>query len=537
MRGWIWIVGALALAGSASALRAQGAAPAAPPVAAPIGPEVTLIGREGPLRVTGRIRGYDGDVYAIDTAHGALTLDAAAVTCEGAGCPDRPSIAIEGDGALAGVLMPALIEAFAARRGYASTREAMPDGGVAYRLEDGAESLRIALRRTGSEAALASLADGRADLALSMRAPRGAEVRAAREGGAGDIAEGMRRRVLALDALVPVVSPRNPVRALGLGELAALFSGEVADWAEVGGAPGPVALHLPEAGGQRGPGLRGQGDAPLGALALRGRDAPSGHGEPVAGRGARPGRARRRATLGDARLARPLALRGPCGLVVRADPDAVRAGDWPLTLPLGVHLPARPLPRLARELVAFATSPQAQRVVRRAGLLDQAPHEIPLGEQGDRLAAAILSATPRTSAATGSVADEGVPLAALRAAVADLRGLTRLTPTFRFERGVRLDAPSREAVERLAARIASGALDGRRLVFVGFGDATGSPERNLALSRRRAEAVLEAVRARLPARDGAPLLSALGHGEALPLACDDTALGRRLNRRVELWVE
>ena len=27
-----------------------------------------------------------------------------------------------------------------------------------------------------------------------------------------------------------------------------------------------------------------------------------------------------------------------------------------------------------------------------------------------------------------------------------------------------------------------------------------------------------------------------GFGEALPMACDETAVGRQLNRRVELWV-
>ena len=27
-----------------------------------------------------------------------------------------------------------------------------------------------------------------------------------------------------------------------------------------------------------------------------------------------------------------------------------------------------------------------------------------------------------------------------------------------------------------------------------------------------------------------------GFGEALPMACDETAIGRQLNRRVELWV-
>ncbi len=520
MRGRVWIAAAAAaaVAALARAASAEGAS------------EATLSARDGPMAVTGRILAYDGDAYRIDTPHGPVTLDASEVVCAGAGCPDLPSIAIEGDAALAGVLMPALIEAFAARRDLGLTREALGPGGDAYLIEDGAERLRIELRRGGSGAGLAALASGAADAALSRRAARGSEVRAAREGGLGALGEDGRQRVLALDALVPVVSPLNPVRALSLDEIAAAFSGEVEDWSALGGEPGPVSLHLTTERDAAAEAFEDRVMRPAG-LALSPDVVRHPDMASLARAVARDPGAIGVATFGDARLAEPLALRGACGLVSRPSADAARAGDWPLTLSLRLYLPARPLPRLARGLVAYATSAQAQGVVRRAGLIDQAPREIPLGRQGDRLAAAILSASPEGGA-------EG-PLGALQAAVADLRGLTRLTPTFRFASGVRLDAPSRERVERLARRIASGALDGRALVFVGFGDARGSAARNLALSRRRAEAVLEAVSARaVPRRggDGGPLMSARGHGEALPAACDDTALGRRLNRRVELWV-
>ena len=470
------------------------------PAAAQDAPEVRLSAREGSMAVTGRLLAYDGDTYRIDTAHGPVTLAAAAVACEGGACPDMPGLALEGDPALADVLVPALIEAFAARAGHRLSRE-----GGAFVVEAGPEAsperLRIEVVRSTSDGGLAALADGRAEGALAIGPPPG---------------DGP-QRVLALDALVPVVSPRNPLRALGLGEIAALFAGEVADWGEVGGEPGPVSLHLPEGGAatafedrvMRPAGL------PLSAEVMRHADA-----EALSRAVAREPGAIGVATLAGARLAKPLALRGACGLVSRPEADAVRAGDWPLTLRLTLALRPGPLPRLAREWVAFATSPAAERVVRRAGLLDEAPREIPMGRQGDRLAAAIL----------GAQGD------ALQAAVGDLGGLARLTPTFRFEGGTRLDAPSREAAGRLARRIASGAFDGRTLVFVGFGDATGSPERTLALSRRRAAAVLERVRAEaVPPRDRGPLLVARGHGAALAVACDDAAAGRRLNRRVELW--
>ena len=474
---------------------------------------VTLSAGVGGLSVTGRLFAYDGDVYGIDTVYGPLTLAADGVTCAGASCPDEPTIAVEGDGALADVLMPALLGAFAARRGHTLLHEEAGPGRDVYRVGDGADRLRIVLGRSTSEAGLAALSEGRADAGLSALG-----LGAAKD-GLGDGPGG--QRVLALDALVPVVSPRNPVDVLTRDDLAGLLSGEVVDWSAVGGAPGPVALHVLEA----------RGDAAVEAIAASGSDSsPAGvtrHADPreLSRAVARDPGALGLAPSAAMGLAEPVALRGPCGLVSRFDADAARSGDWPLTLPLRLHLPARPLPRLARELIDFATSPAAQGVVHRAGLIDQDPMPIPLAVQGDRLAAAILRA-----------GDE-VPLATLQDMTARLSEMTRLTPTFRFERGMLLDAASRDALLRLARRIADGAYDGRKLMLVGFGDGTGSADRNLALSRRRADAVLDAIRARMAGeRPDGPALSAEGYGEALPVACDDTAAGRRLNRRVELWV-
>ncbi|MDP2083640.1 MAG: hypothetical protein Q8K20_00450 [Gemmobacter sp.] len=52
----------------------------------------------------------------------------------------------------------------------------------------------------------------------------------------------------------------------------------------------------------------------------------------------------------------------------------------------------------------------------------------------------------------------------------------------------------------------------------------------------RANAVLGAVKSITPDRPDDTTLTALGLGAVLPLGCDDTAEGRRLNRRVEVWV-
>jgi phosphate transport system substrate-binding protein len=78
----------------------------------------------------------------------------------------------------------------------------------------------------------------------ALREPDEAERLAARDQAPEDPPLTRRVRVLALDALVPIVSRDNPVPALAMSDLARLFSGEIDNWAALGGPDAPVALHL-----------------------------------------------------------------------------------------------------------------------------------------------------------------------------------------------------------------------------------------------------------------------------------------------------
>jgi len=68
---------------------------------------------------------------------------------------------------------------------------------------------------------------------------------------------------------------------------------------------------------------------------------------------------------------------------------------------------------------------------------------------------------------------------------------------------------------------------------VGHADSRGATEYNQALSERRAETVKSSLQGAFPQVP----VTASGLGETAPIASNDNAEGRRLNRRVEIRVE
>lgn len=162
-----------------------------------------------------------------------------------------------------------------------------------------------------------------------------------------------------------------------------------------------------------------------------------------------------------------LALTGPCGFSLQASRRAVKTEDYPLTVPMFLYLPARRLPKVARDFLSYVRGPAAQAVIRRAGFVDQAPERISVSQQGSRLANAVQAAE----------GPEG--LAELQRLVGTLREMRRLTVSFRFEPGsARPDAQSRSNIEHLARALEAGEYDARQLVFAGFSDGVGGAEEN-----------------------------------------------------------
>lgn len=85
------------------------------------------------------------------------------------------------------------------------------------------------------------------------------------------------------------------------------------------------------------------------------------------------------------------------------------------------------------------------------------------------------------------------------------------------------------SIEKLAALLRDDTA--LRVQVEGFTDSTGSPATNEALSARRAEAVRAALIGQGVAGDR---VDDRGLGEAYPVASNDSAAGRQMNRRVEI---
>jgi len=95
---------------------------------------------------------------------------------------------------------------------------------------------------SGSGAGVTSVLDGTADLGL-----------ASRELKAEEQSKGAVAHVAALDGVAVVVHPENPVADLTVEQIAAIFTGEVTNWSELGGADETIAVYGREAGsGTRG---------------------------------------------------------------------------------------------------------------------------------------------------------------------------------------------------------------------------------------------------------------------------------------------
>jgi phosphate transport system substrate-binding protein len=224
------------------------------------------------------------------------------------------------------------------------------------------------------------------------------------------------------------------------------------------------------------------------------------------------------------RGAKPVTLVNECGLSMVPDAFSARTEEYPLNRRLYLYSRAEGLSQASRNLLEFATSDDADAVIAKSGFIDLG---VDRKEQTLESSRANSLRAPADTQQVAKASDE---------MMANMLQFDRLSTTFRFASGSsRLDERGRIDLERLT-RYIEDQPKGSTVKVVGFTDSVGSHENNFRLSERRAQQVAAELTQVAGDRLAHVTLETGGYGEIAPVACNTTAEGLQINRRVEIWI-
>ncbi len=492
--------------------------------------QVTVSSPDGSITISGELLSFDDNVLVLNTELGELRLARQATICEGAACPqssvnlDMQVLVNEPDTAM---LLRRLVDGFAQEQNLVGL--AFPDaqGNIArVEIRDNARSTiegTVNVSIQPGVSAFQQLIAGNVDMDITTNAVPASVAEQAIASGQVDPRDPSRERVLALDALVPVVHPSNPVRSVSLEELAQIAAGRITNWSEIGGENAPIRMLLPAVDSSL--------DAAFSELVLDPnrvrlrRSAERAESESqAAATVASDVNAITITSLsgnGDAEI---LPIRLSCGPLAYASDFAIKAEEYPLGQRVYAYTDAN-LPSSQASFLDFASSDAAKSLVNEAGYVDLSIEPQPISLQGTRMTSAILSA------------GTGGTLGLVQSFAQDLATADRLSTTFRFTSGsARLDNKSQGDVERMVQFLNSDEARNRDILVIGFTDDVGRFDLNERLALLRATSVRDALVGALGGDALAGRMSVSTYGPLAPVGCNDTADGRESNRRVEIWL-
>lgn len=490
---------------------------------------IILTSLDQTIRIEGSLVDFDGTNYTINTSLGTLVVASAQLTCEGDACPyikpPTSEFTVAGASAMGELLLPSLMQAYSGALDAAFTVNSEDDEPTLVMTDiENDDIARVRVVSSTSSAGLVDLLQGDASIALSTRPVRRREVDTFRASDLGEIVDPSQEVVVALDGLLVVTSPINPVRAISEPNAALVFAGRVQNWSQLGGSDAPINLYV--RGSDSGTSevfnniiMRPQGLEILASAQVLESD------EAVSNAVAEDPNGIGFTSFVSRANAKPLAIEGVCGLQTPPSEFTIKTEEYPLTRRLYMYRTAADAPLHVQEFMDFAISSDAQAAVASAGFVNQDVTQASVNSQGLRFASAIVANRSATD------------LPQLRQMVQDMLSSDRMSTTFRFNTGSsQLDNRALADVKRLAEIFTQPSFANKIVQLVGFTDSIGNPVLNRQLSQQRAQQVQDALLAAEPGLAGRVTIQALGYGEISPLGCNETLAGRNINRRVEVWV-
>ncbi|MEP6019228.1 MAG: phosphate ABC transporter substrate-binding/OmpA family protein [Paracoccaceae bacterium] len=494
--------------------------------------EVTLRSSDGTVNIVGEFQGFEENAYIIKTGLGELRISAERVRCEGAACPvfetASADVIIAGSDTVGLGVMPLLLEGYAGFLDAESSVTATSNEGeiLAEMIGDqgfGDPLNSYLVSSTGSSDAFSKLLAQETEIGMASRRIRPAEARALRDAGAGNMIAPTQEHIVAVDSLVVITHPDNPIQKLSMEQLADIYAGNITNWNQLGGNDGEIKTFTrPENSGTRA----------VFTNAIYGGDAPSGSAdsEVVSGNSDMAAAVNNDVngigfvSYAFQRGAKALSLVNECGITMTPDPFSARTEEYALQRRLYLYNRADTLSDSSREFLDFVISENADGVIAKSGFIGLGIDKRSMPIDGDR---ALNLLNNDVDAFEGGV---------MREMLSTMVDFDRLSTTFRFRTGSsNLDERGRLDMKRLTQYLES-VPEGTEVKLVGFTDSVGAFQSNRGLSERRAQQILEELQAVAGDRIAGVRLSAAGYGEVAPSACNISEDGRRINRRVEVWI-
>lgn len=494
--------------------------------------EVTLRSADGTVNIVGEFVEFVDNSYVVKTGLGDLRVSAARISCIGESCPTfgevEADVTLVGSDAVGAGVMPLLLEGYATHVGAGATITSTGgDGQLLAELvaDDGFGDPMGAYQvsSSSSDAAFAALLENNASIGMSARRILPDEARALRDRGAGNMISPSQEHILAVDTLVVIVHPDNPVNELSVGQLRAIYSGDITNWSQVGGNDAPITLVSWDEQSEKREVFESivfndsrvrfpsstviVSDNNEMALAVNSDVTAIGFSGFAFQRGAQA-----------------VSLITECGMTQTPDSFSARTEEYALQRFLYLYNREDLNTEAARDFIEYAISDEAEDVIVKSGFVSLGVDRRPQALDGER-ARQLLD--PNVDPFEGAL---------MREMLSKMVDYDRLSTTFRFRTGSqRLDPRGELNLARLADYLEN-QPPGTEVLFVGFTDSVGPFESNRQLSVSRAEQVRLSLQELAGDRLSNISMDIAGYGEIAPAACNISDNDKRINRRVEVWI-
>lgn len=414
----------------------------------------------------------------------------------------KPLFAIHGSNTIGEKLAPALLKAYFEEQGASDID--WQQGGIAtertMQFDMDGEKLAIGLAAHGSSTAFKALNANMAQIGMSSRKIKTSEIEALK-GQSGDLSKLGNEHIIALDGLAIIVNQNNPLKAITTETLSRIFSGEISNWAEIGGEQAPIKVLARDNNSGTFDTFKSLVLKKYGRKLTASAERFESSSE-LSERVSQDDFAIGFIGLNYIRYSKALAIADSSETnAIYPTRFTIATEDYPLARRLYLYTPTNSATQI-KDFANFAISDRGQEIVQSLGLISQ-------------------SIRVEDVASSDLAPDKYNQYAKLA---------KRLSLNFRFNYATRdLDNKGKRDLQRLVSFVEQN--PSKKLVLMGFSDSIGARDKNTLLSLSRAKSVEQELNAR-----GINVYAVEGFGEDMPLANNDNEVGRERNRRVEVWV-